>query len=193
MSIFMGKLCYNIWHKFIYQYVTFSPFVWTVSSERQCRSSCSWGNTPSYTFVLFQIYIFSFKGVILFSVSKQQHYNNVKLDTQPLVDEVIRDSKKRKREANLATWKWNDVIEIESSDDESIFDGDDDTFDDVLSMSNIKRKKRTKFRLWIMFSQCPILSAFSFFTILSSIICIKHRNKPCLLFKDKKKSNSHFF
>ena len=66
----------------------------------------------------------------------------MKLDTQPLVYEVIHDSKKRKREANLATWKWNDVIEIESSDDESIFDGDDDTLDDVLSMSNIKRKKR---------------------------------------------------
>ena len=51
---------------------------------------------------------------------------------------------KREWETNLATWKWNDVIEIESSDDESIFDGDDDTFDDVLSMSNIKRKKRNQ-------------------------------------------------
>ncbi|PWA71333.1 hypothetical protein CTI12_AA281780 [Artemisia annua] len=65
-----------------------------------------------------------------------------------MVDEVIRDSKKRKGETNLATWKWNDVIEIESSDDESIFDGDDDTLDDtfdvVLSMSNIKRKKRNQ-------------------------------------------------
>ncbi|PWA36368.1 plant specific mitochondrial import receptor subunit TOM20 [Artemisia annua] len=39
---------------------------------------------------------------------------------------------KRKREANLATRKWNDVIEIESSDDENLFDGDDDTLDDTL-------------------------------------------------------------
>ena len=44
----------------------------------------------------------------------------------------------------MATWKWNDVIEIESSDDESIFDGDEDTLDDVFSMSNIKRKKRNQ-------------------------------------------------
>lgn len=81
---------------------------------------------------------------MLFSVNKQQHDDNVKLDTQPLVDEMIRDSKKRKREANLTTWKWNNYIEIDSSDDENLFDGDDDTLDDVLSMSTIKRKKRNQ-------------------------------------------------
>ncbi|GKA91101.1 hypothetical protein Tco_0812971, partial [Tanacetum coccineum] len=72
--------------------------------------------------------------VMLFSVFKQQHAGNVELDTQPLVDDVIRESKKRIREANLATWKWNYVIEIESSDDETIFDGDDDILDYLLSM-----------------------------------------------------------
>ncbi|PWA43770.1 hypothetical protein CTI12_AA533100 [Artemisia annua] len=35
-----------------------------------------------------------------------EHDDNVELDTQPLVDEVIRESKKRKREASLMTWKW---------------------------------------------------------------------------------------
>ncbi|PWA75040.1 serine-threonine/tyrosine-protein kinase catalytic domain-containing protein [Artemisia annua] len=72
----------------------------------------------------------------------QEQDDSVELDNQPLVDEVIRDSKKRNREANLATWKWNDVIDVTSLDDESIFDGCDDTLDDLLSMSNTKRKKR---------------------------------------------------
>nr|GEU78628.1 serine-threonine/tyrosine-protein kinase catalytic domain-containing protein [Tanacetum cinerariifolium] len=53
---------------------------------------------------------------------------------QPLFDDVIHESKKRKRKANLVTWKKYDVIEIESSNDETIFDGDDDTLDDLLSM-----------------------------------------------------------
>ncbi|GKA09838.1 hypothetical protein Tco_0689271 [Tanacetum coccineum] len=39
-----------------------------------------------------------------------------------------------------------DVIEVESSDDETIFNGNDyipdDTLDDLLSISNIKRKER---------------------------------------------------
>nr|GEV44308.1 serine-threonine/tyrosine-protein kinase catalytic domain-containing protein [Tanacetum cinerariifolium] len=70
------------------------------------------------------------------------HDDNVELDTKPLVDDVIHESKKRKREGNLATRKWNDVIEIESYDDETKFDGDDDTPDALLSMSNINRKKR---------------------------------------------------
>ncbi|GJW21552.1 hypothetical protein Tco_0032174 [Tanacetum coccineum] len=63
--------------------------------------------------------------VMLFSIFKQQHDNNMELE------EVIHESKKRKKEANLATWKGNDVIEIESSDDETIFSGDDDTLDDT--------------------------------------------------------------
>ncbi|GJT25732.1 hypothetical protein Tco_0895669 [Tanacetum coccineum] len=40
----------------------------------------------------------------------------------------------------------NDVIEVESSDDETIFNGNDyildDTLDDLLSIFNIKRKER---------------------------------------------------
>ncbi|GJR48984.1 hypothetical protein Tco_1317087 [Tanacetum coccineum] len=70
------------------------------------------------------------------------HDHEVKLDAQPLAHEVIRESKKRKREGNLVTWKWNDVIEIESSDNENMFD-------DVLSMSNIKRKKRNQVSVFI--------------------------------------------
>ncbi|GJZ86301.1 hypothetical protein Tco_0657911 [Tanacetum coccineum] len=66
-----------------------------------------------------------------------------------LADEVTRESKKSKKEANLATWKWNNAIEIESSDDESIFHGDDDTLDDtfadVLSLPILIGRKETKF------------------------------------------------
>ncbi|GKD90054.1 hypothetical protein Tco_1365561 [Tanacetum coccineum] len=58
--------------------------------------------------------------ITLLSTFFQQHEDNVKLDTHVLADE----------------------------DDEGIFDGDDDTlddtFNDVLSMSNIKRKKRNQ-------------------------------------------------
>ncbi|GJR01381.1 hypothetical protein Tco_0524365 [Tanacetum coccineum] len=71
------------------------------------------------------ITIYSNEVVMLFSIFKQQHDDNMELE------EVIRESKKRKKEANLATWKGNDVIEIESSNDETIFSGDDDTLDDT--------------------------------------------------------------
>ncbi|GJZ94231.1 hypothetical protein Tco_0666434 [Tanacetum coccineum] len=68
-----------------------------------------------------------------------EHDDNVKLD------EVNHESKKRKRGGNLATWKYNDVIEVESSDDDTIFNGNDyipdDTLDDLLSISSITRKE----------------------------------------------------
>ncbi|GJW43107.1 hypothetical protein Tco_0071906 [Tanacetum coccineum] len=74
---------------------------------------------------------------------------------------MIRESKKMKREANLYTWKWNNVIEIESSDDEGIFDGHnntlDDTFNDVLSMSNIKRKKRNQVSMFSCNKICRLI------------------------------------
>ena len=53
-------------------------------------------------------------------------------------------NRRKEKGSKLGDMEWNDVIKIESSDDENIFDGDDDTFDDVLSMSNIKRKKRNQ-------------------------------------------------
>nr|GEV09703.1 ribonuclease H-like domain, reverse transcriptase, RNA-dependent DNA polymerase [Tanacetum cinerariifolium] len=43
---------------------------------------------------------------------ERRNQDNAKLDSPWLANEVIHESKKRKIEANLATWKWNDVAEI---------------------------------------------------------------------------------